>query len=298
MRKQRSAAGVMCTAALAAALTALALAGSASAKLVGEYTKFQFCPFTNSEVRRCLHSLNTGGSVVLGNKTVTVENQVTVQGGYSKPDEAGFSKFFAATNGETLTKAKQNVPGGLLGIVPPESSPTLVKLLSKFFFENSLTGVTSTLELAKPASEIKLSESHLAEALGVALKMPVRVHLENPFLGKNCFVGTSTTPIWWELTSGTTSPPKPNSPISGKSGEVEFLEEGRILKLNGSEIVDNAWSAPTASGCGGILAFLVNPVINSQVGLPSAAGKNTAILKTTNHITTAVVLKKIDSENP
>ena len=298
MRKQRSTAGVVCTAMLAAALATLALAGSASAKLVGEFTKFQFCPFTNAEVRRCVHSVNGGGSVVLGNKTVTVEKAVTLQGGYTKADEEGFSKFFAATNGETLTKAKQNVPGGLLGIVPPEKSPTLVKLLSKFFFENSLTGVTSTLELSKPASEIKISESHLAEGLGLALKLPVKVHLENPFLGKSCFVGSSSSPIWWELTSGTTSPPKPNSPISGKPGEVEFLEGGRILVLSNSEIVDNAWAAPSASGCGGILSFLVNPIINAQVGLPSAAGKNTAILKNTVSVATAVALKKVDSENP
>ena len=297
MRKQRKTAGVVCTAMLAAALATLALAGSASAKLVGEFTKFQFCPFTNAEVNRCVHSVNSGGTVVLGSKTVTIEKSVTLQGGYSKPVEE-FSKFFAATNGETLTKAKQNVPGGLLGIVPPESSPPLVKALTKFFFENSITGVTSTLELAKPASEIKLSENHLAEGEGVALKLPVKVHLENPFLGKNCYVGSSSSPIWWELTSGTTAPPKPNSPISGKPGEVSFLEGGRILVLSNSEIVDNAWSAPSASGCGGILSFLVNPIINSQIGLPSAAGKNTAILKNTVSIATAVALKKVDSENP
>lgn len=297
MRKRKTA-GVVCTAMLAAALATLALAGSASAKLVGEFTRFQFCPFTNAEVNRCVHSVNSGGTVVLGNKTVTVENPVTLQGGYSKPGEDEFSKFFGATNGQTLTKAKQNVPGGLLGIVPPEKSPTLVKLLSKFFFENSLTGVTSTLELAKPASDIRISESHLAEGEGIALKLPVKVHLENPFLGKNCFVGSSSSPISWNLTSGVTSPPAPNKPISGKPGEVSFLEGGRILKLSNNEIVDNAWSAPTASGCGGILAFLVNPIINSQVGLPSAAGKNTAILKNTIHVATAVALKKVDSENP
>ncbi len=298
MRKQSSTAGVVCTAMLAAALATLALAGSASAKLVGEFTKFQFCPFTNAEVNRCMHSVNNGGTVVLGNKTVTIEKSVTIQGGYSKAGEDEFSKFFAATNGVTLSKAAQNVPGGLLGIVPPEKSPTLVKLLSKFFFENSLTGVTSTLELAKPATDIRLSESHLAEGEGIALKLPVKVHLENPFLGKNCFVGSSSSPISWNLTSGVTSPPEPNKSISGKPGEVSFLEGGRILVLSNSELVDNSWSAPSASGCGGILSFLVNPVINSQVGLPSAAGKNTAILKNTVSVATAVALKKVDSENP
>jgi hypothetical protein len=281
----------------AAVLTSLALAGSAAAKLTGEFTKFQYCPYTNAEVNRCVNALTSSGEVVLGSKTVTIEKSVTLQGGYAKPVE-GFSKFFAATNGQTLTKAAQNVPGGLLGIVPPEKSPTLVKLLSKFFFENSLTGVTSTLELAKPASEITLSDSHLAEGEGIAMKLPVKAHLENPFLGKNCFVGSESSPIKLELTSGITSPPGPNKPIEGLPGEVEFIEGGRILKLTSNKIVDNSWSAPTASGCGGILSFLVNPIINSQIGLASAAGKNTAVLKNTILTATAKAVKTNNEENP
>lgn len=294
MKKRHKAAGV---AMLATALTALAFASSASAKLTGEFTKFQFCPWTTAEVSRCLHSLNTGGEVVLGNKKTPIVNAVTLQGGYSTPEE-GPSKFFAATNGITLSKAAQPVPGGLLGIVPPESSPPLVKALSKFFFENSLTGVNSILELAKPASEIKINESALAEGLGVALKLPVKIRLDNPFLGKNCYVGSNSAPVYWELTSGKTSPPKPNSPIEGEPGEIEFLEEGRVLRLNNSRLVDNAWAAPAASGCGGILSFLVNPIINGQVGLPAAAGKNTAILKNTVTLTTAEAVKANNEENP
>lgn len=297
MQRKWKITGTVCAVLCTTALAVLGFAGSASAKLVGEYTKFQFCPWTNPEVARCLYSLTEGGEVVLGKKKVPVENPVTIQGGFSKPVER-ISKFFGATNGVTMSKAKQNVPGGLLGIVPPEESPWLVKKLSQFFFENSLTGVTSTLELAQSASNIKISELNLSGKVGVALKMPVKVHLENPFLGSNCFVGSSSSPIVWELTSGTTSPPPPNTPITGKAGKIQFLEGGRILRLNENELVDNAWSAPGAGGCGGILAFLVNPIINSQIGLPSAAGKNTTILKNTVSLTNAVTVKKVDEENP
>jgi hypothetical protein len=287
---------------LVAALGALALVPSAQAKLTGEFTKFQYCPYTTATVARCLYSVTNGGEVVLGTKNVPVEKEVILQGGYTEPAEEGaeigFAKFFAATNGITLSKAPQNVPGGLLGIVPPEKSPTLVKLLSKFFFENSLTGVTSTLELASTASDIRVSEVNLAGAEGVALKLPVKIHLENPFLGKSCYVGSSGSPVKFELTTGVTSPPGPNVPISGKTGEVEFLEKARILRLKGAELVDNKWSAPTASGCGGILSFLVNPVINGMIGLPSPAGKNTTILKNTIMTTTSFALKKNNEENP
>ena len=300
MRKSKT--RVVCLAMLAMALTMLVLAGGASAKLTGEFARFQFCPYKNPEVVRCVHSVTNGGTFVLGNKTVTINKEVVLQGGYPEPPEEGpeafFSKFVGATNGVTLSKASLAVPGGLLGIVPPESSPPLVKLLSKFFFENSLTGVNSTMELAKPASDIRINELALALGEGVTLKLPVRIRLENPFLGKNCYVGSSSSPIKLELRADTTNPPPPNKPITGSGGQVTFLEKGRVLRLTGAELVDNAWSAPSASGCGGILSFLVNPIINSQVGLPAAAGKNTAILKNTIHTTTAFALNKNDAENP
>jgi hypothetical protein len=301
MRKHPKKMGVACAAMLVVALASLSFAGSASAKLTGEFTKFQFCPFTKTEVKRCFYSLATGGEVKLGKKSVPIEKQVTIQGGYGKAaeegSEEGFSKFYEPTNGITISKAAQNVPGGLAGIVPEASSPPLVKALIKFFFENSLTGLTSTLELAKPASEIRVSEIHLAEEIGVALKIPVKVHLENPFLGKSCYVGSSSSPINWNLTAGTTAPPKPNEPIKGSGGVTEFFEEGQILKLKGAELVDNAWSAPGASGCGGILAFLVNPIINSQLGT-TTAGNNTAKLKNDIYESPRLAVQINNEEHP
>jgi len=283
------------------ALAALGLAGPAQAKLTGSYTKFAQCPYTNAEVRKCIYSVTESGEVVLGSKKVPIEKPVILQGGYGpiieERGEEEFAKFYAATNGETLPKAPQNVPGGLAGIVPEASSPPLVKALIKFFFENSLTGLSSTVELAKPASEIRVSEIDLAGEIGTALEMPVKVHLENPFLGKNCYIGSSSSPITWKLTTGTTSPPAPNTPITGASGVAEFLEGGRILVLKGTKLVDNSWSAPTASGCGGILAFLVNPIINSQLG-STTAGHNTAILAGTVNIASAIAVKKNNEENP
>jgi hypothetical protein len=304
MRKHQRMRGVVPAAMLVAALATLAFAASAQAKLIGEFTKFQQCPWTTAGVSRCLYAATTGGETVLGNKKVTIEKEVILQGGYTEPNfeeknpEFLFAKFFGAKNGITLSKAAQNVPGGLAGIVPDEKSPALVKALIKFFFENKITGVTSTLELAKPATDIRISENHLAEGEGVALKLPVKVRLENPFLGKNCYVGSSGTPINFNLTSGVTSPPEPNKPITGKVGEVEFLEEAQILKLKNSEIVDNAWSAPAATGCGGIISFLVNPIINGQVGLPAAAGKNTAKLVNQVYTSPAFAVEEVDKKNP
>ena len=289
---------VVVAALLAVAVAALGLAGNASAKLVGNYTRFAQCPYKNAEAARCLYSTTNSGEVVLGKKKVPIEKAVVLQGAYTLGDANGDSKFIGATNGITLSKAPQNVPGGLAGIVPEEGTPFLVKALIKFFFENKLTGLTSTLELAKSASDIVVNEEHLGGELGTGLKMPVKVHLENPFLGKSCYVGSSSSPITWELTTGTTSPPAPNKPIAGTLGEeIKFLEEGSILEAKGNKLVDNAWSAPGASGCGGIIAFLVNPIINSQLGT-TTKGNNTAILNNTIFIAAAPAVLGNDEANP
>jgi hypothetical protein len=268
---------------LSAVITAfgvLVFAAGASAHS-GEFARFNFCPSTNPEVSKCIISTTSGGEVVLGNKKVPIESPVTLQGGFSAANpETTISKFFAATNGETLSKTPENVPGGLLGIVPPEKSPPLVKLLSKFFFEKGITQVFATLELAKPASEIQISQFFLLLEEGVALKLPVRVHLENAFLGGGCYVGSSSEPIILNLTTGTTSPPEPNKPITGTSGVVNLKEGFEIAEITGNELVENAWKAPAASGCGGILSFLVDPVIDAELG-NTEAGHNTAILKNT-----------------
>jgi hypothetical protein len=271
-------------------VTALAGIQAAGASAhTGEWAKFNYCPSTNPSVLKCIYSVTNSGEVVLGNKKVPIVNPVTLQGGLSAPT-ANNRTFFAATNGITLSKTPQPVPGGLLGIVPPEKSPPLVKALSKFFFENALTGVNSTLELAKPVNEIVINELNLAFEEGVALKLPVKVHLENPFLGSKCYVGSESAPLIWNLTTGTTKPPAGTEAITGFGGEGELLEGGTLLKINNAKLVENNWAAPTANGCGGILSFLVNPIINSQIGLPAAAGKNKAILETTDYLATATAV--------
>jgi len=275
----------------AAALAVLVVASVASAH-EGIWAKFDNCPSTNPEARKCINSVTESGEVVLGKKTVPIVNPVTLQGGVTPPEERGeefFEHLIAATNGETLSKTPQPVPGGLLGLVPPESSPQLIRELVEAAAENGLTGVNATLELARPASEVELSESNLAFEEGVALKMPVKIHLENPFLGEDCFVGSSSSPLIWNLTTGATTPPAGVEPIHGFGGELEFFEESQVAEIAGSELVDNAWSAPKSSGCGGILLeSLVDPIIDGQVGLPSAAGSNVAVLQTTSWLARAV----------
>jgi hypothetical protein len=260
-------------------------AASASAH-TGEWAAFNNCPSTNPSAFKCLHSLTNGGSVKLGKKVVPIVNPVTLEGGlteesYEEGPEEGFSRMIAAANGQTLSKTPQPVPGGLAGLVNcKEISNFLVRIGCEAVFENGLTGVNATLELARPASEIRVSQRNLVFEEGIALEMPVKVHLENPLLGSACYVGSSSAPLPWKLTTGATESP---TPIKGKGGELTFTEEAQILHVKGSALVDNTWAAPHASGCGGpIVELIIDPIIDGQVGLPAAAGVNEAKLEKVN----------------
>jgi len=285
---------------LITAVAVLGIAGSAQAKLTGLYTQFSQCPYSNLEVKKCIYSVTTSGEVVLGSKKVPIVNPVTLQGGTGPVGEDTFANFFAASNGVTLSKVAQPVPGGLSGLVNcKEISEPFLRWSCELTFENGITGLNSTLELAKPASAIRISELNLAGEEGTALELPVKVHLENPFLGSNCYVGSSSTPLTWKLTTGTTAPPGANTPITGSPGVAELFEDGRILSLKGTKLIDNAWSAPGASGCGGFLVeLLLNPVVNAGAGLPAAAGKNTAILVNNINVGNAAAIRKNNAENP
>ncbi|HTT94815.1 MAG TPA: hypothetical protein VMF55_09085 [Solirubrobacterales bacterium] len=267
---------------LGALLTVCALFGvvSSASAHSGEFARFNYCPSTTAGVAKCLVSETAGGKVVLGKKTVPIVNTVTLQGGVSTP-VAHFSTFFGATNGNTLSKTPQPVPGGLTGLVNcKEISLSWLRVSCEAVFENGLTGVNATVELARPASEIKVSEVNLITEEGVAVVLPVKVHLENPLLGSSCYIGSSSSPINWNLTTGETTPPAGTAPIKGEYETFELREHSEIAVVGGVRMVDNAWGAPEASGCGGWPAeYILDPIINASVGVPSAAGKNVAALE-------------------
>ncbi len=283
------------------AIASLGLAGSASAKLTGEFVKFQNCPWTNESVKKCLWSNTEGGTVKLGSKTVPIVNDVLLQGGLGAVNtETKFAKFFAPTEGKpVLAPVAQPVPGGLAGLVNcKEISNFILKAACEWTFENGLTGLNSTLELAGTAENVEISESNVARKENTGLKLPVKIHLENPFLGSSCYVASNGSPIIWNLTSGVTTPPAGFESIEGSSGTTKALEGGRILQLNGNKLVENNWSSPGASGCGGLFSFILDPIVNAAAGLPAGAGTNVAILENTINTATATAVKNNDLANP
>jgi hypothetical protein len=257
----------------------------------GEYAPFADCPLSNSAVEDCLLANTEGGGFVIGKEKVPIAKTITLQGGvtaFGHPAEA----FVGAEDGNTLSKTPQKVPGGLAGLVKcNEISNFIERIACELIFENGVTGVNATTELAAPASSIGLHSINLLTGSGTALSLPVKVHLENPFLGSSCYIGSNAHPVVIELTTGTTSPPEPNKPITGSPGETSFNEAETIFSIKNNELVNNSFAAPGAEGCGGFFSFLIDPLVNAKLGLPSAAGHNTAILKGTLKVAIAAAVK-------
>jgi hypothetical protein len=268
--------------AVAVALAApLAISSSALASEhhpTGEFAPFADCPLSNASVELCILAETTSGEFTVGKKTVPINKTITLQGGVIVNKTTGQFEFVAAENGNTLSKTALSVPGGLLGIEAPKSWPKELQEFFNEFINKGFTGVTETTELAKPASTIGLNIDNLIFEEGTALELPVKVKLGNVLLGESCYVGSEADPIVLKLTTGTTSPPAPNKPIKGSAGTLTLNESFTLTTLTGGSLVDNSFAAPEATGCGGYFSGLVDPLVDSILGVPAAAGHNTAIL--------------------
>jgi hypothetical protein len=273
----------------ATALLVMVVAAPAMAKPKGAFAVFAQCPLKNPAVNLCFYVTSEGGSFTIGKKTVPVNKTITLQGGSILNEETGAETFVPAANGETLSKTPLTVPGGLFGIKAPTWWPKFIQEWFNKQINEGLTGVTATAELVGNPG---ISRSNLLFQEGVALSLPVRLHLNNVILGNECYIGSKSSPITFELTTGTTNPPKPNLPITGRVGELEFLEEFQLVVIKDNKVVDNAFSAPGVEGCGGIFSFVLDGLVNEILGVPAAAGHNTAILEGTLQNATAEAVKK------
>lgn len=282
---------------LAAVLTSVAVLGlvpqAFATKPTGEYVNFGDCPVSNPAVTTCLFGQTTSGEFNIGSTAVPLTKTITIQGGLAEVNENEL-RLVGATDGNTLSKTPQTVPGGLLKILAPEFFPEPLKKLFNEFINKGITGVTASTELV---GEADLFPFAVLSGSGTGLSLPVRVHLENSFLGNNCFVGSKAHPVIVELTTGTTSPPPPNTPITGNPGEVEFKGvAGSILIDKNNSLVDNSFAAPAAEGCGsqilfGLFTGIIDSAVDSEIGLPSASGHNTAILNGSQEFAVAEAVK-------
>lgn len=254
--------------------TILATAGTAMASLAllapvaqatppaAPYEDFAGCPSPaeDKSVASCVKFVFKGGHLELGKRDVPIANPVVLRGAQKKIT----GEFLANAEGG-IVPARQPVPGGLIGLTGMEWLDELLDQPQLRLF--------ATVELAGQPGNL------LAATLG----LPVKVHLENPLLGGNCYVGSNASPIQLDLTTGTTAPPPPNQPISGSpTGELEAeTERPKVRTARDGAYVDNSYAVPAASGCVlklGPYQIPVDKAVNRAYGLAAAAGTNEAVL--------------------
>jgi len=303
--------------ALTIPLASLGVAAPAIAQPKGIFSIFANCPLktfkelgVSPKEALCNYNQTTSGELAIGSTKVPINSGVnagktiTLEGG-AIPTGNPANKFeyylLPGTNGQSISKTELNVPGGLTDIVNCEEikgEKLLEKLergTCKAIFENKTTGVTATTEVVATATNPAiLNEKALAlEENTTAVTLPVRIHLKNPLLGSGCYIGSESSPIELHLTTGTTAPKPPNKAIKGKTGIEESVEETiagkelEFLRISNNSLVDNTFSVPKAEGCGELFAFLIDPIVDSKLKLPSEDGNNTAILAGTLNSSTA-----------
>lgn len=268
---QRRRLALACGISVAVVFLHASFAGSAAHHPNGKFAQFAECPLSQQKVNNCFYSVSTDGVVTVGKMTVPLKNPITLQGGSEGADSE--LKVFGAENGETISKTPQPVRGGLEGIRAPAWWP---RWLQKWFdegIEDGLTRVEATLELAAPATSVKLSVGNLGSGRGTALGLPVRIKLDNPLLGTNCHIGSGEEPLRIDFTTGT------SGDLDGTVGQLKLNPEYTLARVKGGRLVNNEFSAPGARGCGGIFSYFVDPLVNSIVGLPSPSGENSAVLE-------------------
>lgn len=264
-------------AAALAATPVIALMPMAHAEETHPYEPFRNCPAKLMVAdgagadSSCITAVVTGGEFVIGKGAVPVTTESILALGSAI---IGGEERSYATPGKFFTSSPMQVPGGLLG-APGFGLEALLP---------GLTDITATVQLA--TTDIPAVDVLSAIYGGEVVALPIKIKLTNALLGNDCYIGSDADPIVLHLTTETTDPPAPNQPISGKLSTFSYqpvgTNGGSIVKAAGGVLVDNSFAVPAASGCG--IGGLLNAVVNQRQGLPSPAGKNTAILEQDSYL--------------
>lgn len=196
----------------------------------------------------CIDIQSNAGELEIKGFRVPLDHSLEIRGAIREPE----GRFIPprGTNGFFATPVR--IPGGLLGFELP------------FGFNT----VLATAELAGTPEQIVVRPGDQT------ISMPIKVRLSNTFIGSNCHIGSNRTPVQLNLIPGTTEPPAPNRPITGRFGRLEFIPPNLLISREGID-VENSFSIPGASECGGLFE-LNNTLVNLKLRLPSAAGNNAA----------------------
>jgi len=230
----------------------------ASSKVLSSVTigDFSQCPALpagdNPADFTCILIHITGGTLDLGNSHQVINRTINIS----------FGEGFDANNNTIL------VVGTL------KSAP--MPALGGIFLDPLVNDIVKTdpnLQLAVKPVQVG---QRLDPTGNTALIISQVIKAINPVFGSTCRVGTKQAPVVLDPTFGTTNPPPPNQPESGHIDSAELV--GNEIVIIGT-VVDNAFAAPPAAGCGP--SDSLDSVVNAVSGLPSPAGTNNAVFQVT-----------------
>lgn len=277
---------------LAASIAVLAAAGPAGA--ASPWLKFENCPLNHTEPKltACLWGATQGSTtrwehpvppseLSAGRVRVPLRRRIVLQGGKTSKNVFGAEVLVNPENGApTLAPVAQTVPGGLKAMIDSSklsgAALEAFTTISKNEETNKVHAVIESAPSFGPA--ILVAPENLLKGEGVGVDIPLKVRFVNSFLGEECYAGSDAQPIDAQLTSGTTSPPPPDEPISGQPGSIKGFDQGRFGGIAEDSLVNNTFEAPAMTGCGSEPAWQqeIDDAIDSRIGLPSPAGANSA----------------------
>jgi hypothetical protein len=256
--------------------------------LNGDWAPFNRCPVDNpamhsasyrtdiaqSHIATCLASDSPSGSIKLGNVTVPT-GDTNLQAGLVEDTPFGQATLnfsvFPPVGGAVLS-APIHTPGGLLALMCPSSSPPASSICRQVHQNPSLNDVTATAESAGTPSNFNLFGG-LGTGVPI-ITLPIKIHLENPFLTGNCYIGSDSNPI--VLNPENTVAPTFGAEAFDGNGTPDPNGVMSAFVLTGANQGDSSFAVPAATGCGP--GGVADATINSRVGLPSPSGKNNLVL--------------------
>lgn len=184
---------------------------------------------------------------------------------------SGFNYSIAAPSGGAVVSEPVNVPGGLLGLMCPNDI-LLISGMCNIIASNPLNTVTAVVEPAGDPSDFNLFAG--IQVGKPILSLPVKIHLKNPLLGPNCYIGSNSNPIVLQP-ENLVAPQHVRQTFEG-DGTPSPKGDMYRLKITG-KLGDDSFAVPKAHGCGpwGLADFAVN----AKLGLPSPEGSNSLVLK-------------------
>ncbi|MFL6123237.1 hypothetical protein [Actinophytocola sp.] len=267
---------------LAAVAASLALVVPASAAtLAGAWAPLNRCPVDDPAMLAadgatvaalCLSSHAQSGTFTIGSTTLTT-GSTDLQLGVL--NQGGTYTTVAPSGGAVLGDAV-DIPGGLLGLMCPSNIP-VVSAICLTLANNPLNRVTATIQSAGAPTGFNLAAGTGAGT--PIINLPVKIKLDNPLLGGNCYIGSNSNPI--VLKPANLTRPTAKVVRFSPDGTPSATGQQGYLSLSGADQGDSTFAVPRSNGCG--LLGILSGAVDLKQGLPSPAGENNLVL--TNPVT-------------